>query len=90
MWRDIERHLPGLIRATNEWFRIYKIPDGKPEVSHRISHTTAGWQLTMPQNVFAFSGEAKSKKYAVEIILECHEAWKRLIGGETNPGAIAL
>jgi inorganic pyrophosphatase len=29
---DVERRLPGLIRATNEWFRIYKIPDGKPEV----------------------------------------------------------
>ncbi|OAQ72405.1 inorganic pyrophosphatase [Pochonia chlamydosporia 170] len=28
---DVERHLPGLMRATNEWFRIYKIPDGKPE-----------------------------------------------------------
>ena len=32
---DVERHLPGLIRATNEWFRIYKIPDGKPEVNSR-------------------------------------------------------
>ncbi|KAL5640198.1 hypothetical protein ACGC1H_007467 [Rhizoctonia solani] len=61
---DIERHLPGLIRATNEWFRIYKIPDGKPE------------------NAFAFSGEAKNKKYATEIIHECHEAWRRLITGE--------
>ncbi|KAJ2890899.1 Inorganic pyrophosphatase, partial [Coemansia aciculifera] len=28
---DIERYMPGLIHATNEWFRIYKIPDGKPE-----------------------------------------------------------
>ncbi|KAL7750780.1 Inorganic pyrophosphatase [Sorochytrium milnesiophthora] len=28
---DVERLLPGLLRATNEWFRIYKIPDGKPE-----------------------------------------------------------
>ena len=78
---DVERHLPGLIRATNEWFRyalfipdgsathllsrIYKIPDGKPE------------------NTFAFSGEAKNKKYATEIIHECHEAWRRLITGET-------
>lgn len=62
---DVERHLPGLIRATNEWFRIYKIPDGKPE------------------NVFAFSGEAKSKKYAVEIIHECHEAWRKLVMGES-------
>ncbi|KAF8346902.1 inorganic pyrophosphatase [Amanita rubescens] len=61
---DVERHLPGLIRATNEWFRIYKIPDGKPE------------------NTFAFSGEAKNKKYATEIIHECHETWRRLITGE--------
>ncbi|KAG5439199.1 hypothetical protein PCANB_001498 [Pneumocystis canis] len=34
---DVERHLPGLIRATNEWFRIYKIPDGKPENSFAFS-----------------------------------------------------
>ncbi|KAL2911220.1 Inorganic pyrophosphatase [Polyrhizophydium stewartii] len=58
---DVEKHLPGLLRATNEWFRIYKIPDGKPE------------------NNFAFSGEAKNKKYANEVIHECHEAWRRLI-----------
>ncbi|KAF9515894.1 hypothetical protein BS47DRAFT_1315803 [Hydnum rufescens UP504] len=62
---DVERHLPGLIRATNEWFRIYKIPDGKPE------------------NAFAFSGEAKNKKYATAIVHECHEAWKRLVNGDT-------
>ncbi|KAF9225490.1 inorganic diphosphatase [Gyrodon lividus] len=62
---DVERHLPGLIRATNEWFRIYKIPDGKGE------------------NAFAFSGEAKNKKYATEIIHECHEAWRRLVTGDT-------
>ncbi|KAG0261751.1 Inorganic pyrophosphatase [Mortierella polycephala] len=61
---DVERHLPGFIRATNEWFRIYKIPDGKPE------------------NQFAFSGEAKNKKYALEIVKETHEAWERLIKGE--------
>ncbi|MBW0485473.1 hypothetical protein O181_025188 [Austropuccinia psidii MF-1] len=58
---DVERHLPGLIRATNEWFRIYKIPDGKPE------------------NQFAFSGEAKHKNYAIDVVMECHEAWKGLI-----------
>ena len=62
---DVENNLPGLIRATNEWFRIYKIPDGKPE------------------NNFAFSGEAKNKKYATEIIHECHEAWRRLVMGES-------
>jgi len=66
---DVERHLPGLIRASNEWFRIYKIPDGKPE------------------NQFAFSGEAKNKRYATEIIHECNEAWKKLIAGNADHAA---
>lgn len=57
--------MPGLLRATNEWFRIYKIPDGKPE------------------NNFAFSGEAKNKKYTFDVIHETNEAWKRLISGKT-------
>ncbi|GAB5588460.1 Inorganic pyrophosphatase [Umbelopsis nana] len=68
---DVEKHLPGLIRATNEWFRIYKIPDGKPE------------------NVFAFSGEAKNKKYATDIIHETHEAWKNLINGTSDKNGIS-
>ena len=55
------------MRATNEWFRIYKIPDGKPE------------------NNFAFSGDAKNKKYAMEVIHECEEAWKRLVSGKIPP-----
>jgi len=69
---DVERHLPGLVRATNEWFRIYKIPDGKPE------------------NQFAFSGEAKNRSYALEIVKECHEAWKRLISGQTDAGEVSI
>jgi inorganic pyrophosphatase len=35
------------------------------------------------ENAFAFSGEAKNKKYATEIIHECNEAWRRLITGES-------
>ena len=69
---DVEKHLPGYIRATNEWFRIYKIPDGKPE------------------NQFAFSGEAKNRAYAMEVVHECHEAWRRLVTGQTNAGEIKL
>ena len=26
---DIEREMPGFIAATVEWFKIYKMPDGK-------------------------------------------------------------
>jgi len=28
---DVEKHMPGFLKATVEWFRIYKMPDGKPE-----------------------------------------------------------
>jgi len=28
---DVEKHLPGLLKATIEWYKVYKIPDGKPE-----------------------------------------------------------
>lgn len=69
---DVERHLPGLLRATNEWFRIYKIPDGKPE------------------NQFAFSGECKNKKYAMDVIRECSEAWDKLITGKSQRGDLNL
>ena len=27
---DVETKKPGLLAATHEWFKIYKIPDGKP------------------------------------------------------------
>lgn len=27
---DVELHCPGLLRATVEWFRLYKVPDGRP------------------------------------------------------------
>lgn len=69
---DVERHLPGLLRATNEWFRIYKIPDGKPE------------------NQFAFSGECKNKKYAMDVIRECGEAWDKLVNGRVDPGGNSI
>ncbi|XP_008554277.1 inorganic pyrophosphatase [Microplitis demolitor] len=28
---DVDKFYPGLLKATVEWFKIYKIPDGKPE-----------------------------------------------------------
>ncbi|KAG7308076.1 hypothetical protein JYU34_006718 [Plutella xylostella] len=27
---DVETYYPGLLKATVEWFRLYKVPDGKP------------------------------------------------------------
>ena len=27
---DVEEHMPGMLSAIREWYRTYKIPDGKP------------------------------------------------------------
>ncbi|XP_038060619.1 inorganic pyrophosphatase-like [Patiria miniata] len=27
---DLRKHMPGFLEATFEWFKIYKVPDGKP------------------------------------------------------------
>ncbi|KCV72535.1 inorganic pyrophosphatase [Fonticula alba] len=37
---DVETHMPGLLKATEEWFRIYKMPDGKPENSFAFNGET--------------------------------------------------
>merc|ERR1712046_350151 len=28
---DVEEHMPGVCHMIREWFRLYKVPDGKPE-----------------------------------------------------------
>lgn len=53
---DVEKEMPGFLAATREWFRIYKMPDGKPEnkfafdgaykdaeFSHKILEETHGF-----------------------------------------------
>mmetsp|Transcript_7402 Transcript_7402/g.16831 ORF Transcript_7402/g.16831 Transcript_7402/m.16831 type:complete len:194 (+) Transcript_7402:694-1275(+) len=62
--QDVEEQLPGMLSAIREWYRTYKIPDGKPP------------------NVFGLDEKFMDKKYAGEVIKECHQAWKELLSGE--------
>lgn len=61
---DVRAKCPKLLENTRQWFRDYKLPDGKP------------------QNKFAFDGQYKGKNETLEVIQECHDAWKRLISGK--------
>lgn len=61
---DVEEQMPGMLDAIREWFRTYKIPDGKPP------------------NVFGLDEKFMNKKYANDVIQECHEAWAELVSGE--------
>lgn len=63
---DVEKHMPGFMAATVEWFRVYKMPDGKPP------------------NEFAFNAEAKPRDFALEVIEETHEHWKKMVAGQVD------
>lgn len=69
---DVEKLMPGFIRATNEWFKIYKIPTGKPP------------------NEFAFGGEAKDKKFALEVIKQGNEHWKQVLKKKAEDSPLSL
>ena len=88
---DVERHLPGLLRATNEWFRIYKIPDGKPE--NQFAFTGECKNKRFANHARNKSSDGKSAdsiaSYAMDVIRECAEAWERLITGKTQPGSVS-
>ncbi|KAI6170895.1 Inorganic diphosphatase [Aphelenchoides bicaudatus] len=63
--QDLETHLPGLLTATVEWFRDYKIPDGKAA------------------NTFAFNAEFKDRAFALNVIEQTHQFWKKLISEQS-------
>lgn len=85
---DVERHLPGLLRATNEWFRIYKIPDGKPE--NQFAFTGECKNKKWVRNICEqFSITDVEIRYATDVVRECAEAWDKLITGKANPGDIS-
>jgi inorganic pyrophosphatase len=87
---DVERHLPGLLRATNEWFRIYKIPDGKPENQFAFSGECKNKKF-VPRTVNSKTTTLTHlHRYATDIIRETAEAWDKLIARKTNPGNISL
>ncbi|GLD99778.1 hypothetical protein PINS_up008506 [Pythium insidiosum] len=58
--------LSGVVTEIRDWFRDYKIPDGKPP------------------SQFAFNGEAKSRDFAVDVIMQTHESWKQLVDGRLD------
>lgn len=80
---DVEKLMPGLLQATVEWFKIYKIPDGKPanefafngeaknrEFAEKVVEETANyWQqlVSKPNNPTKLSLENTSQSNSFSI-----------------------
>lgn len=69
---DVNKACPGLLAATRQWFRDYKLPDGKP------------------CNEFALDGEYRNQQETMAVLVECHDAWKKLVQGESLAKGFAL
>lgn len=80
---DIQRYLPGLIRATWEWFRCV-LNVGKDQQNVVIAFSIYKLPDGKPVNEFAFNGEAKNKEYAMGIIRKSHDSWRSLVMGGTS------
>ncbi|VDN13320.1 unnamed protein product [Dibothriocephalus latus] len=63
---DVEKHMPGFLQATRDWFRNYKVPTGKPK------------------NEFAFGENFKNREFALKMINQTHEQWKKLVTEKTD------
>merc|ERR1711990_710443 len=44
---DVERVLPGILHTIREWFRLYKVPDGKPENKFGLGEAFMNKEYTM-------------------------------------------
>eukprot|EP00931_Biecheleriopsis_adriatica_P043451 TRINITY_DN24849_c0_g1_i2.p1 TRINITY_DN24849_c0_g1~~TRINITY_DN24849_c0_g1_i2.p1 ORF type:complete len:297 (-),score=46.03 TRINITY_DN24849_c0_g1_i2:53-913(-) len=56
---DVEDQLPGMLDQIREWWRTYKVPDGKP------------------LNRFGFDEKFMDRRYAMDVIEQAHEAWRK-------------
>jgi inorganic pyrophosphatase len=67
---DVDKVMPGCLSMIREWFRLYKVPDGKPE------------------NTFGLDERFETRTYAMTVIEETHQAWKKLESGDEGSGKL--
>lgn len=82
---DVEKYLPGLVDATRHWFKVYKMPDGKPANKFAFKGAckdkVSGACVCVTQGA-SFDSYSDGKVYATHVIHETHDAWKKLIQGK--------
>jgi len=67
---DVERLVPGALDQIREWWRTYKVTDGKP------------------LNKFGLDEKFMPREYAMEVIVECHEAWRKACSKVEEPALV--
>ena len=68
---DVGTHMPGLLEAMIDWFKIYKVPTGKPANTFAINK----------QN----GKEIFDKNFTVKLIEDHNKAWLNLMSQKYDP-----
>ncbi|KAL6317358.1 hypothetical protein AAG906_030111 [Vitis piasezkii] len=55
---DVEKHFPGTLTAIRNWFRDYKIPDGKPPNKFGLGNKAANKRLAIATGFVSFASPA--------------------------------
>lgn len=86
---DVEAHFPGLLRATVEWFRLYKVPDGKPvnQFAFDGECKSADFAYKVIDEVSRYPACARRvcalwAACDTSTMLQVHEFWRSLVAGE--------
>ncbi|KAJ5105347.1 hypothetical protein NUU61_002694 [Penicillium alfredii] len=64
---DVETHMPGYLATMKEWFRVYKIPEGKGENVVAFGGGVEGEGLII------------SISFTLALITRCHGSWKKIL-----------
>uniref|UniRef100_A0A2K6URK1 inorganic diphosphatase n=1 Tax=Saimiri boliviensis boliviensis TaxID=39432 RepID=A0A2K6URK1_SAIBB len=75
---DVKRLKPGYLEATMDWFRRYKVPDGKPENEFAFNADFKDKDFTIDIIIFA-----------IDIIKSTHDHWKALVTKKTDGKGIS-
>lgn len=105
MWNiginDVRRLKPGYLEATVDWFRRYKVPDGKPEnqfafngefkdkvcCSEKVLCTS--FHLWLVLSLYSTKNMLHLlQDFAIETIKTTHGFWKALISQQTSAGEL--
>ncbi|KAI8026829.1 hypothetical protein LOK49_LG02G00723 [Camellia lanceoleosa] len=81
---DVEKHFPGTLTAVRDWFRDYKIPNGKPAKKFGLRNKAAkqGIMISMLQSIYI--------DYALKVITETNESWAKLVKRSVPLGELSL
>lgn len=84
----MEKHFPGLLKASVEWFKIYKIPDGKPENQFAFNGEAKN-SVFAHKIIDEVSKSSEFTNLLHTIRLQVHGFWKALVSKEVDPKGIA-